>query len=150
MSANKAKPVLNQQQIRRLIPHQGAMCLLERVEYWDEKSIHCTSNSHKNPDNPLCLDGQLSALHLLEYGAQAMALHSGLLKQAVTPGFFAAARHIQLFVDTIHDIEDELSITAKLQMNSKDGAVYDIDIGTIQAQPLLSARITVINTGASA
>ncbi|UCE90426.1 MAG: hypothetical protein JSW10_06340, partial [Pseudomonadota bacterium] len=62
-----------------LIPHAGTMCLLHTVEQWDEVSIVCTAISHHEADNPLCSKGALGAVHALEYGAQAMAVHGGLL-----------------------------------------------------------------------
>ena len=39
--------------ISRLIPHRGAMCLLDRVENWDKDHIVCRTTSHRRPDNPL-------------------------------------------------------------------------------------------------
>src|SRR5205814_1511307 len=40
-------------EIRSLIPHSGSMCLLERVLEWDDRSIVCASNTHRDPINPL-------------------------------------------------------------------------------------------------
>lgn len=68
-----------------LIPHQGSMCLLDSVAHWDDVRIHARSGSHARDDNPLRRDGRLRALHLCEYGAQAMAVHGGLLAQAAAP-----------------------------------------------------------------
>ena len=67
---------------RTLIPHQGAMCLLDDVVAWDDQRIHARSDSHRRDDNPLRSDGRLRAVHLCEYGAQAMAVHGGLVARA--------------------------------------------------------------------
>ena len=66
-------------EIERLIPHAGGMCLLERVLAFDDSGLHAQSEAHRDPAHPLRRDGRLSALHLCEYGAQAMAVHGGLL-----------------------------------------------------------------------
>ena len=66
-------------ELEALIPHAGGMCLLDTVESWDAETIHCRSLSHLRADNPLREKGRLAALHLAEYGAQAMAVHGGLL-----------------------------------------------------------------------
>ncbi len=49
--------------IRTLIPHSGLMCLLDSVIEWDDQSIICISNTHRDPANPLRREGQLSAVH---------------------------------------------------------------------------------------
>jgi predicted hotdog family 3-hydroxylacyl-ACP dehydratase len=60
-------------EIAALVPHQMAMCLLEFVKEWTEDAILCGTRSHAFPDNPLRHHGRLAALHLCEYGAQAIA-----------------------------------------------------------------------------
>ena len=55
------------------------MCLLDEVVQWDERSIVCISNTHRDPANPLRRQGRLSAVHAFEYGAQTAAVHGGLL-----------------------------------------------------------------------
>ena len=74
----KNNVTINKSEIRKLIPHSGAMCLLDGVIQWDDESIVCVSNTHRDPSNPLRNNGQLSAVHALEYGAQAAAVHGGL------------------------------------------------------------------------
>ena len=32
------------------IPHEGRMCLLERVTAWDSRQIHCEASSHRIED----------------------------------------------------------------------------------------------------
>ena len=61
-----------------LIPHAGAMCLLDEVVEWDAQRLHARSATHQQPDNPLRADGRLHAVNLCEYAAQAMAVHGAL------------------------------------------------------------------------
>ena len=69
-------------QIAALIPHQGEMCLWDEVVGWD--ATHGRLRAHRPRDihHPLRSGGQLRALHLCEYGAQAMAVHGGLRARA--------------------------------------------------------------------
>ena len=73
---------INKAEIRTLIPHSGLMCLLDEVVQWDDRSIACVSNTHRDPANPLRRQGRLSAVHAFEYGAQAAAIHGGLRARA--------------------------------------------------------------------
>ena len=82
--------MIDKSEIRRLIPHSGTMCLLDGVVRWDDDSIVCITNTHRDANNPLRRDGQLSAVHALEYGAQAAAIHGGLRARAA--GTTAPAR----------------------------------------------------------
>ncbi|MET0225879.1 MAG: phosphotransferase [Dokdonella sp.] len=100
-----------------LIPHQGAMSLLDEVSGWDAVTIHARSGAHRHADHPLRSDGQLRALHLCEYGAQAMAVHGGLVARAAgeraTPGFLVSLRAVELFVARIDDLPDALDVHAE-------------------------------------
>jgi predicted hotdog family 3-hydroxylacyl-ACP dehydratase len=94
--------------IARLIPHQDAMCLLARLERWDHQHIVCSATSHRDAANPLRTTSGLLAPCLIEYAAQAMALHGALLAAAAGEtagaGFLASARDVQfglLRVDTL-------------------------------------------------
>src|SRR5437762_13790353 len=87
-------------EIRTLIPHSGSMCLLDSVTQWDDRSIVCVTNTHRDPANPLRRAGRLSALHAFEYGAQAAAVHGGLRARSAgataPPGYLAALRNARL------------------------------------------------------
>ncbi len=130
--------------IEQLIPHSGTMCLIDRVDYWDEQTIRCASASHQNPDNPLRLDGKLSSIHLLEYGAQAMAIHGGLLAKTSIPGMLAAVRDVSIITDEIDHITDEIIISATVEMNTETGASYQFIISDSITKVLLNARATII------
>jgi predicted hotdog family 3-hydroxylacyl-ACP dehydratase len=108
-----------------LIPHAGAMCLLERVECWDESSITLATSSHRDPANPLAGRSGLRAIHLCEYGAQAMAVHGGLAAQArgerAAPGMLVSLRDVALHRDFIDDLDGELRVNAH-RIHASDSA----------------------------
>ncbi len=136
---------LHQDQIQRFIPHSGPMCLINRVDYWDEQSIRCAAMSHQDPDNPLRLAGELSSIHLLEYGAQTMAIHGGLLTKKTASGVLAAVRNVDIYIDKLDHIHDEIIIVANVEINSLTGAIYQFVITDTDTNTLLNAKATVIN-----
>lgn len=77
--------LLNRDEIARLVPHAGAMCLLDGVVAWDEHGILCETDRHADVQNPLASDGRLSPLAGVEFAAQAVALHAALLAGGPTP-----------------------------------------------------------------
>ncbi len=109
--------VIDKSEWARLIPHQGLMCLLDRVIGWDEACIHARSASHRRADNPLRGDGVLRAVHLCEYGAQAMTVHGALLARAAggaaAPGYLVSLRGVELARPRIDDLGGELDVHAE-------------------------------------
>jgi predicted hotdog family 3-hydroxylacyl-ACP dehydratase len=118
--------------VQALIPHTGDMCLLDRVVVHSEQEIQCATRSHLLTGNPLRRDGKLSALHLVEYAAQAMAAHGALTSGGVQRGMLAALRDIHLHVDRIDDINAELTVTATRRIAQSTGSLYDfrVQVGT--------------------
>lgn len=108
--------MLEREAIAALIPHRGAMCLLERVLEWDAERIVLATATHRAPDNPLRSAGRLRALHLCEYGAQAMAVHGGLVARGegrrAEPGLLVSLRAVTLHCDAVHDLPGELHVEA--------------------------------------
>ncbi|MGH8090794.1 MAG: phosphotransferase [Rudaea sp.] len=102
---------------QRLIPHRGAMCLLDAVVAWDDAGIHARASSHRDLENPLRADGRLHAVNLCEFGAQAMAVHGGLLAQregdAAAPGLLVSLREVQLHVARVDDLPHDLDVHAR-------------------------------------
>ena len=86
--------------IRDLLPHAGLMCLLEEVVDWDDAQVLLATRTHLRADNPLRRAGRLDMLHLCEYGAQAMAVHGGLLAhregRRAAPGLLVSLRDVRL------------------------------------------------------
>lgn len=111
-----------------LIPHQGSMCLLDGVLAWDEAQIHACSGSHARIDNPLRRDGRLQALHLCEYGAQAMAVHGGLLARAAggraAPGLLVSLRAVQLDCEFVDDLAGLLDVHAERLLATAESWQY--------------------------
>jgi predicted hotdog family 3-hydroxylacyl-ACP dehydratase len=108
------KAPLDHAAIAALIPHAGRMCLLDRVQSWDERRILCAATSHTAPDNPLRSASGLLASAAIEYAAQAAAVHGGLRAQAAgrsaAPGFLASARAVQLHRLRMDDLPGELAV----------------------------------------
>ena len=104
-------------EIERLIPHAGGMCLLERVLAFDDSGLHAQSEAHRDPAHPLRRDGRLSALHLCEYGAQAMAVHGGLLAaregRSAPPGLLVSLRGVELAREFIDELPGPLDVHAQ-------------------------------------
>lgn len=141
------KPVLDQAWIADHIPHQGSMCLLEHVEAWDEESISCRANSHRNADNPLRAHGQLGAACGIEYAAQAMAVHGALLapKESTSPraGYLVSVRGTQLHVSRLDDIGAKLEVKAICITRSENNILYEFSISAA-GDLLLEGRAAVI------
>lgn len=120
------------EQIAALIPHQGTMCLLERVLEWDADRILLATATHRSLDNPLRSHGRLRALHLCEYGAQAMAVHGGLLAQVggsrASPGLLVSLRDVALRCDYIDDLPGELAVEALRLLEAGGGWQYAFTI----------------------
>src|SRR5438128_1705107 len=120
---------IDKAEIRRLIPHAGTMCLLDSVLGWDDESIVCTTNTHRDQANPLRRDGRLSALHAFEYGAQAAAVHGGLRARSVgttaAPGYLAALRDGRLHVSRLDYIHLPLRICATRLFGDRANTVYE-------------------------
>src|SRR5437763_9449759 len=99
---------IDKAEIRTLIPHAGFMCLLDSVLTWDDESIICTSETHRDPGNPLRREGGLLALHSFEYGAQAAGGHGGLRARSAgvgaTPFYLAALRDAHLEVTRLEGV----------------------------------------------
>ncbi len=144
-----SKVLLERPALSKLIPHQGAMCLLYAVLHWDAQSILCRARSHRDPLHPLAIAGRLAALHLIEYGAQAMAIHGGLIAQAngsvARPGVLALVREVAFEVDRIDNIEADLDVRATRLLASGDGWLYEFSVDAA-GQRLARGRVAVINS----
>ncbi|NUO74545.1 MAG: phosphotransferase [Lysobacter sp.] len=133
--------------IAALIPHQGLMCLWEEVLEWDADSIALRSHGHRDPAHPLRSDGRLRAVHLCEYGAQAMAVHGGLLAQAAgeaaRPGLLVALRGVELHLARIDGLPGAIEARARKLIDAGDSWQYEFALHH-QGMLLASGRAAVM------
>jgi predicted hotdog family 3-hydroxylacyl-ACP dehydratase len=138
---------IHKAEIRTLIPHSGLMCLLDSVTQWDDRSIVCMTNTHRDPTNPLRRAGRLSALHAFEYGAQAAAVHGGLRARlagaTAPPGYLAALRNARLHATRLDDIDLALEIFASRLFGDSANTVYECRVSAGDVL-IAEGRITII------
>jgi predicted hotdog family 3-hydroxylacyl-ACP dehydratase len=141
---------ISKAEIRTLIPHSGLMCLLDEVLQWDDRSIACASNTHRDPANPLRRQGRLSAVHAFEYGAQAAAVHGGLRARAAgataAPGYLASLRDGRLHVTRLDYIHLPLRVCATRLYGEGANTVYEF-ILSAAAVPVAEGRVTIVERG---
>jgi len=140
--------LIKKEELCSLIPHAGTMCLLDEVVEWREDYVVCTSRTHRDADNPLRIDAGLSAVHAVEYGAQAMAVHGGLqarqLNQAPRQGYLAAIKNVELHVRWLHDLEEPLTVRAERMMADDQAMIYQFQVSAGD-RLVATGRTTVIN-----
>lgn len=134
--------------IATLVPHAGGMCLWDEVLAWDTRSIRLGTQRHRDPAHPLRHAGQLHAVHLCEYGAQAMAVHGGLLARAagegVRPGMLVALRGVEIDVSRIDDLPGMLEVEANCLIADATGSQYRFVI-THEGRTLAQGRAAVLH-----
>jgi predicted hotdog family 3-hydroxylacyl-ACP dehydratase len=146
---------LERDAIAQRIPHQGRMCLLDRVLQWDAESIRCEATSHSLPDHPLRAHGRLGAACGVEYAAQAMAVHGALLAErscanvgtdappAPRAGYLAGVRGVTLHVERLDTIAEPLTIDAQRMTGDDNTVIYGFSVKA-GAQVLVSGRAVVV------
>ncbi|AKS43365.1 hypothetical protein [Wenzhouxiangella marina] len=132
--------------IADLVPHAGRMVLLDELVDVDSEGIHCRARTGVPADHPLALDGRLPAEALAEYGAQAIAVHGGLLGDADAaprPGRLVALGRLALSVSGL-DQDTELNVTAQRLAGDEDGQIYDFRVEDAQRRLLAEGRATIM------
>jgi len=143
-----ATPILSKPDIEAIIPHAGGMCLLEQVISFSNEAIICRTQSHLNTDNPLKIDSKLSKMHLIEYGAQAIAVHGGLLEQdsdndQPKQGYIATVKAVKW--GDFDPLTEFLEIKANAVMRDEISKLYEFTITDAQSSNVCSARVMVIH-----
>lgn len=131
-----------------LIPHAGAMVLLDEVVACDEQGIRCRTHSHRDPANPLTVDGVLPIWAGIEYAAQAMAAHFALqagAQGAATSGLFGGLRDVICAAVRLDDVDSPLVVAASRVSFDPAGSIYDFTVtAEASGRELLRGRATVV------
>lgn len=139
---------LSRADIAARIPHAGRMVLLDEVVSWDADRIVCRTGTHRDPDHPLAIAGRLSAVHGVEYAAQAMAVHGTLLDPpaaggAPKVGFLASVRNVRMTVDRLDDVAEALTVEAMRESGDGNRVLYDFRVSRGD-DVLVSGRAAVV------
>jgi len=132
--------------IATLIPHAGAMCLLNGVVRWDSARICCVSHTHRDMENPLRVGGQLPAICGTEYAAQAMAVHGslvGITANKSKGGYLVSLRNVDCRLSRLDNLEGDLIVDAEQLIGDQSCVIYQfaLRVGRIN---VLSGRATVV------
>lgn len=138
---------LDRQAIASRIPHAGGMCLLDEVIAWDVDQLEATSLGHTRPGHPLARGGELHAVHLVEYIAQAAAVHGALAAEAggrppPGGGLLAGLRQTTVHVDRVPHDCGPLDIWARRLLNQPGACLYEGEVRA-DGRLLLSTRLTI-------
>ena len=151
--------ILNRKAIAALIPHEGAMCLLDAVISADDDSIVCRAVGHRDAGHPLRDGDILPAVCGIEYAAQAMAVHGALMDKALDkaagnargrPGMLAAARDVVLNVERLDDIADDLIVSARRLVAENGALLYEFALHAGGRELARGRAAVVLSAGATA
>jgi predicted hotdog family 3-hydroxylacyl-ACP dehydratase len=123
---------LTKDEIGRLLPHGESMCLLDSVEAWDALTISCRTSTHQDQRNPLRFRGRLTAAAGLEYAAQAMGAHVGLIEGIQTDGrrigLVGSVREVRFSADRLDHLDGPLIVNARRLIEGEQGYLYQFTV----------------------
>ena len=183
--------------IAALLPHGAGLSLLDAVTAWDARTLHAISRRHLRAGHPLrrsCATGEgppgteagtedagtapaaLAAVTLIEYAAQAAAVHIGLLAApgaAPRGGVLALVRDVRLGRDvplfrdmqllrdmrlgrdeelpvaTITSVDGDLSVDVIRRGELGGGLVYEFTVALAGAM-LAAGKLGIVLRGGAA
>ena len=135
--------------IERMLPHAGAMVLVDEIVYADPMRIECVTSSHRGAGFPLALDGRVSSLCGIEIAAQAMALHATAADPRHRPvaGRLASVSDVEVLCERLDDRPGPLRIEATLEAASGRGSAYRFSIAA-DGEVLIRGRALVMRENA--
>ena len=120
---------LERDEISRIIPHAGAMVLLDRVVSWDASAISCITESHLRLDNPLRRGDMLPTVAGVELAGQAMAIHARLITNAPKRmGLLGGLRDLRMHRDRLDTCREPLTVNASLLTRGDARRMYSFGI----------------------
>lgn len=134
--------------LSELIPHGEGMCLIDSVVEYDEKTIHCRTDSHTNPDNPLAEGGRLSSLAIVEYASQAAAIHAALGGPRLAGGraaYVGLVKALRVHCELLSDIAASIDLKAECILSQDNGAVYRFQAYT--DSPIADGQLNLVVPG---
>jgi predicted hotdog family 3-hydroxylacyl-ACP dehydratase len=140
--------LIDRPDIAALLPHRGAMCLLDLVEEWDSLRIVCSTMTHHSAANPLRRQGGLGIMAGIEYAAQAMAVHAALKKSGAgraARGYLAAVRAVSFYTERLDKRPGALTITADCQHREATRAVYEFALKSGESLLVEGRAIVVLD-----
>jgi len=137
---------LGRERIAALIPHAGAMCLLDEIVSWDTNSIRARSATHRAPDNPLRTGERLPVWSGIEYAAQAMAAHGalfGIVSSRPRTGYLVSLRDVRAHAAYLDELAGDLTVEARHVHSNAALAVYSFAV-CVGEREVLSGTATVV------
>jgi predicted hotdog family 3-hydroxylacyl-ACP dehydratase len=140
-------PVIAGAVLRALLPHAGAMCLLDEVSAWSDKTIACRATSHLSPNNPLRRQDRLATICGAEYGLQAAALHGALLAggERQPTGYLSGLNLSRIEAEWLDDPAlGALRVAAHIELADRRGLIYGFELRDQNGRLLLEGRGTIL------
>lgn len=133
--------------VAELVPHSGAMLLLDALVEADERHVVCAVRIR--PDSTFCEGGRVPAIVAIEYMAQAIGAWAGLKARARREppriGYLLGTRELLLHVDGFVP-GDELRVTALHEWGEEQLGVFQCSV-TRNGQPAATAALNVYQGG---
>jgi predicted hotdog family 3-hydroxylacyl-ACP dehydratase len=131
--------------IDRMLPHAGAMVLIDEIVYADPMRIECATRAHRSAGFPLAQDGRVPSLCAVEMAAQAMALHAAVAdpEHRARTGRLASLSDVEVLHDRLDDQPDALRVEAFLEHASARGSAYRFSVAS-GARVLIRGRALVV------
>ena len=137
--------MLDKTEIAACLPHEADMLLLDAIKHIDENSIEAIALIDNQQPNPLIQEGKLGCWNLIEYGAQAAAVH--LTQKALSKdndekpkgGYLMQVKSAEITERYISN--GVLTLTATCISALPSAAMYQIEV-TKQSKTVLTANIT--------
>ena len=137
---------IGRDEIAALIPHAGAMILLDEVLRWDATSLVGRTGRHRDPANPLRRRGRLGMACAVEFAAQAMAAHgrlAGSVGERPRAGYLASLREVACRGDRLDGIASDLLIEVERLVGEEGRVLYRFAVGAA-GEVLVSGRAAVV------